>query len=382
VTRAVAALGVVLAMMLPAVAQAIDPLPLGTPVYGTVTVLKDRRAGFFEDVQTISREVTYVRDGVERPLTPEMTLYEGDAIRTAAGTCVVETPAGWRVEIGEASQVRLERSVIQRLGEVFYQVMGSFSVQVGDVELLVEGTGFKVTRDLPGNGELIVVEGGVRYRIPNLPGEKVAAGYAFEFTQEAAGTLRGLDPGELDALRAWRAERFEPGGAVGLRRNRVLIRIEGGLTFFDRLQGWGRGGVQARVRAYGPLWIGGGVGVMARLATELPTVPVLLAIPAHVGARFTADLPRSFFITGGVDFTLLVGGQCSDQLTCSRITVVEPGGRVVAGVGLLLSRRVGLDLEFGGGIARFVLPPVDSSIAPTAIVAPQLHLSLGVFIRL
>lgn len=373
----------VLGLLLPSVASAIDPVaPAGASAYGTVIVLKDKRAGFFEDVRKVSREVTYVRDGTERPVTPNMALYEGDALRTAAGACVVETPGGWRVEIGERSQVRLERSIIQRLGEVYYQVSGAFSVTVDDVELLVEGTGFKVRRDVPGNGEVLVAEGGVRYRIPNIPGEKVAAGHAMEFTQEAAGALRRVEGGELEALRAWRAERFEPSVSVGLRRNRAMIRVEGGLTFFDGLQSWGRGGVAARVRALGPLWLGGGIGVMGRKAADVPTAPVLLALPIHLGARFVADLPRSFFLSGGLDFTLLVGGRCSDQTTCQRVTGVEPGGRLAAGVGMLLSRRVGLDVEFSGGVARFVLPPTDPSVPPTSVVAPQLHLSVGFFIRL
>ncbi len=382
-TRLAVTLGLLAALLLPGAAQALEPMPpAGTAVYGKVTVLKDKRAGFFEDVRKVSREVTFIRDGTERPATPEMSVYEGDAIRVAQGACVIETPAGWRVEIAERSQVRLERSVIQRLGEVFYQVSGAFSVTVDDVELLVEGTGFKVTRDVPGNGELIVAEGGVRYRIPSIPGEKVKAGHAFEFTQTEAGDLRTLEGGELQELRAWRAERFEPSVVAGLRRNRAMIRIEGGLAFFDGLQSWGRGGVAARARAYGPLWIGGGLGVMVRRGADVPTSPVLMALPIHLGARFIADLPRSFFIGGGIDFTMIVGERCSNVQDCERVTNVEPGGRLAADVGLLLSKRVGFDLEFSGGVSRFRLPSAAPGDPPTAIIVPQLHLSLGLFIRL
>lgn len=381
--RALLLLALVGSLLLPQAAQAIDPLPpAGTPEYGTIVVLKDKRAGFFEDVKKASVEVTFVRDGVERPVTAQMTVYEGDAIRTAQGACVVETPAGWRVEIGERSQVRLERSVIQRLGEVFYQVSGAFSVTVDDVELLVEGTGFKVTRDIPGNGELVVAEGGVRYRIPSVPGERVKAGHAFEFTQTKAGALRTLEGGDLESLRAWRAERFEPTVAIGLRRNRGLIRLGGGLTFFDGLQAWGQAGVTGRARAYGPLWIGGGAGFMLRRAGSVPGSPMLLAIPVHLGARFLADLPRAFFISGGIDFTILVGERCSNTQDCERVTDVEPGGRLAAGIGLLMSQRVGLDLEFSGGVSRFRLPTAAPGGPPTAIVVPQLQLNLGVFVRL
>ncbi len=383
--RSVAAVAVALLAILllaPAPASALDPAPpAGAAPYGTVVVLKDRRAGFFEDVRKVSREVSYVRDGVERPLTPGFALYEGDAIRTADGTAVVETPAGWRVEVGERSQVRLERSVLQRLGEVFYKVSGAFSVKVDDVELLVEGTAFKVTRDLPGNGELLVAEGGVRYRIPAIPGEKVAAGHELSFTQTSPGELRSVTADDLAALAAWRAARFEPGGAVGWRRNRVQLRIGGGLTFFDGLKGWGRGGITARVRAYGPLWVGGGVDLMGRRADEVLGAPVLLGLPAHVGARFVADLPRAFFVSGGIDFTLLVGGRCADQTDCERVTTAEPGGRLTIAGGLRLTPLLALDVEFSGGVARFLLPPVTADEAPVAVVEPQLHLTLGLSFR-
>ena len=150
----------------PTPVEEVSTRPAG-PVFGQVVVLKDKSAGYFEDVRKVSQQVTWVRGGVEQPLERNTTLRRGDAVRTADGTCVIETPAGWRVEIGERSQVVLEETVLQRLGEVFFLVQGLFSVQVNEVELLVEGTGFKVDANSSGTGTLSVTEGAVRIRAPS-----------------------------------------------------------------------------------------------------------------------------------------------------------------------------------------------------------------------
>ncbi len=369
------------ALLVPTPAAAIDPVPSSRPVYGTIVVLKDRRAGFFEDVRKISKEVTWVRDGAERPAVPGLVLHEGDAIRTAAGSCVVETPEGWRIEIGEGSQVRLGKTVLQRLGEVFYKVRGAFTVEVDDVQLLVEGTAFKVDRDLPGNGEVTMTEGNLRLKGGDAE-ERVVAGHALTFSQSGPADLRSLKGEDIAALEAWRAERFEPSVVAGLRRNRVLVRAGGGVAWLDGLNSWGGGFVEGRVRAYGALWLVGGVGVLARPVDESGAANTAVVLPIHVGARLFADLPASLFIGGGIDFELMLGSRCADQLNCGRIFAANPGGVLAATVGMLLSRRVGFDLEFRGGLLRRVLPPVDPSLPATGVVDPRFDLAVGFFVRL
>lgn len=371
----------VAAIMLPTPAAAIDPAPPTTPVYGTIVVLKDRRAGFCEDVRRVSREVTYVRDGTERAATPGLVLYEGDAIRTAAGSCAVETPEGWRVEIGEASQVRLGKTVLQRLGSVFYKVRGAFTVQVDDVQLLVEGTAFRVDRDLAGTGELLVPEGSVKLSGTETE-ERVAEGHILSFTQAGPDALRSFTGEDLVALEAWRAERFEPSTVAGLRRNRALIRFGGGVAWLDGLNSWGGGFIEGRVRAYGAMWLVGGVGVLARPVDETNAANTALVLPVHVGARFVADLPRSLFIGGGIDFEVLLGSRCEEQTSCVRIFAAEPGALLTASGGLLVSRHFGFDIEFRGGLLRRVLPAPDPSLPPTSVVDPRFDLAVGFFVRL
>lgn len=372
----------VVVLALAGAAQAIDPVPPATPAFGRVEILKDRRAGALEDVRKESSQVSYVRGGSERPMRPGLALHEGDAIRTADGVCVVVSDGGLRVEIGERSQVRLERGVLQRLGEVYYQAPGDLSVRADDVELATAGAGFKLVRDLAGAGQVVVREGEVRVRTPG--GESlVEPGSLGSFDQEAAGEVRVASKLELEAIDAWRAARFRPGPAESpTRRDQALIRLEGGVSWFEDLEGWGRGGLEGHIRLHGPLWMATGAAFAGRRGWELEDSPNVFAVPIHLGLRLTGDLPRSFFISGGADFQLVVMGQCDDQTTCTRRTVAHPGGRLLIGGGLLLSRRFGLDLEFSGGVLRRQIPPVLQGGEATDVVDPQFHLSVGFFLRI
>jgi hypothetical protein len=368
--------------------------PAEGPVYGSVVVLKDRRAGFLEDVKPgrPSQELSLVRAGGEIPLVAGQTVYEGDAIRSALGTCVVVTPAGWRIEIGERSQVRLEKGVLQRLGEVFYEVRGQFTVRADAVQLLVEGTAFKVSRDIPGNGELAVLDGRVRMDLAGgggsapgatatLPDGATEAGQARPFTQAAAGEARVLSQVELEEIAAWRAEAFLPAVAAGTRRDRVHVRFSGGISRFDDV-GWGRFGLSGRVRLSGPAWLELGADAAVRAVDGVEGVRTAFALPAHLGARFLAELPRSFFISGGGDFTLFLGQRCADASSCRRVFAAQPGGRIALGAGTLIGRRLGLDIEVSGGLLRRTLPPLPGLADELSIPDLQLHLAVGLFGRL
>jgi hypothetical protein len=346
--------------------------------YGTIVVLKDRQAGFLEDVRRVSRQVTVVSNGIETPATPGMAVFNGDAVRTTEGTCVVETPAGFRVEIAERSQVRLAPTVLQRLGEVFYSVQGAFRVDVGDVQLLVEGTAFKVSNGLDGAGNLAVTEGTVKAKSPGNE-EPAAADTTLDFTQEAAGAVRAMTPQQVAAIQAWRAQRFEPSPVAGLQRNRMHIRFAGGIGRLDEFS-WGQFGLEARVRAIGPLWFDLGAELALRPADELGAYETVLALPLHVGARLVADLPGAVFLGGGADFTVAVGEHCVDAPTCRREVTAEPGVRLTMLGGLLLGQNFGVDLEFGGGVTRRRFPPIAGS-EPVEVPDPNVRFAVGAFVR-
>lgn len=362
------------ALLLPAsaLAQAV--------AYGTVVVLKDRKAGFLEDVQRASGEVTVVRSGQEAPLRPGDVLQVGDAVRTAAGTCVIETPAGWRIEIAERSQLRLAPTVIQRLGEVFYRVTGAFSVRVDEVELLVEGTGFKVSRDMPGAGNLAVTEGRVRAKTPGNE-ELSEGGQTLDFDQAAAQAARPMTVEELSALDAWRAARFEPSVAGGTRRHRVHVRLSGGLNRLDEFT-WGQVGLEGRFRAVGPLWLNVGAAMAARPVDELAAWETAFAMPVHAGLRLLADLPGAGFIGGGADFTLQVGENCIDGAGCVREIDVQPGVLLNVAGGLLLGRFLGVDAEFGGGVTRRRFPAIGEGQEAVVQPDPHFRFTAGIFVRL
>lgn len=363
----------ILSLLLPSVAAA------QADSYGTIAVLKDRQAGFLEDVRKASREVSVVRQGQEEPARPGMTLLAGDAIRTAEGSCVVELSGGGRLEVSERSQLRLQPTILQRLGEVYYSGPGSLRVDVGDVQLLGEGAAFKISSGLDGTGNLAVLDGSVEVRNP--AGEHVVAGPStFDFDQAAATPARPMTPDELAGLTAWRAERFEPRPISGLRRNRAQIRLEGGLSRLDEFT-WGRVGLNARLRTVGPLWIDFGASLALRDTDELAAWSTAIVLPVHVGARLIADLPGAAFLGGGADFTLLVGDHCVEAPVCRRELAAEPGVRLSFLGGLLLGRHFGADIEFGGGVSRRRFPPLNGVGELVEVPDPQLRFAVGAFVR-
>jgi len=364
------------------VARAVEPAPPSTPLVGELELLRDRHAGAFEDVRRHSRQVSYVRDGSERPALPGMGLHEQDALRTAEGVCALVSADGLRIEVGERSQLRLERGVIQRLGRVLYEAPGPLSVRVGEVELATAGARFEVQSTTAGAGTLLVSSGEVQVRAP--AGElRADAGTRVSFSQDGPATAEPALQLWLDDLERWRADRFDAAEAAPpSQRDRARIRLDGGVSWFEDLQGWGRGGLAARVRLGGPLWVSAGAAFAGRRAWELEEVENVYAVPTHLGLRLSGDLPRSFFISGGADFQMVVISRCDDQTTCTREVDAEPGGRLLIGGGLLLSRRFGMDLEFSGGILRRRIPPIVEGGETTDVVDPQFHVGFGFFLRL
>ena len=92
--------------------------------------------------------------------------------------------------------------------------------------------------------------------------------------------------------------------------------------------------------------------------------------------------PRSVFIQGGADFSLLFGERCTSLEGCPRVFSVEPGGWLDLGIGIYIHERVGLQFELAGGLHRRRLPPPSASA--DEIIFPELQAQglIGIFLRL
>ena len=353
---------------------------VSTPVYGQVIVLKDKSAGYYEDVRHKSLQVTLVRGGVESSMATGVTLHRGDTVRTREGTCVIKTPSGWTVEVAERSEVVLEPSLVQRIGEVFFAVQGFFSVRVNEVELLVEGTAFKVDSTADGNGTLLVSEGVVRIRGPSGRNALVSAGEqrGFDPTGPLGSTVL-VTAAQRAVLDAWRAERFAHFGIGGTRRDQAHVRLRGGVSFLEG-SSWGRVGLALDFRTAGPVWLGVGASLIGHELAGDEGVDQVVAVPVHAGVRLVFDLPRAFFVGAGAHFDLLFGQRCLDLVDCNRGLTAEPGAALSFAVGHLLSRRFGFDFEVLGGVGRRTLPTLTSD--PEYRFGPRIHISMGLFLRL
>jgi hypothetical protein len=378
--RLLSCFAILATLLLADAALAIEPGPPATPRVGELELLRDRRAGFFEEVRKSSAEVSWVRDGSERAALPGLALHQGDAIRTADGVCAVAGD-GLRIEVGPRSQLRFDEVVLQRFGDVTYEAVGAVTVDLGAIRLEASAARVAVHRAIAGEGEVVVLSGSARLVGPG-GAVQIEAGGSSTFTQEAIEPPQPLGQAELEALDVERERLFgERESATPARRDRVIVRLEGGVSWFDQLRGWGRGGLELRVRPAGPLWLVLGASATGRGVDETVEAETAWALPTHLGFRLMADLPASFFIAGGADFQLLVATWYAGDAAGSSDVTVQPGGRLAISGGMFLSRHFGFDLEFSGGVLRKVLPAPSATTTATVVVDPQFHLSIGIFAR-
>jgi len=86
-----------------------------------------------------------VADESRTPLSVGMALEVGDRISTEQARVTIRLADNEHLTVSEGADLTLkERSVIQRLGEVYYQVRGLFRVDYGTVQTAVEGTEFSI----------------------------------------------------------------------------------------------------------------------------------------------------------------------------------------------------------------------------------------------
>ncbi len=351
-----------------------------TGEFGQIEVLRDRTGGGLTLVRNHAREVEIVRNGTPIPATPGMVIQLADAVRCGTGIVSIITPDGARIEIGERSQVRFDAGLLtQRLGDVLVQTQGRLAVLVGDARIEIEGGATRITSGLKLQGVVQTLSG--RARVLTGDSERVLeAGQATE-VGTAAVVIRDLSAAEIEAL-------VEPRGLFELREvqplastDRAHVLVQGGIGHLDGAD-WGQVDVSARVRLGGPVWLSAGAGLIIRPAEELPGWNTVLALPVRAGIRFVAPLPRSVFLHGGADLSVLVGERCTSLDGCPRKLSAEPGGLVELGAGVYIHKRLGLQIELGGGLYRRRLPPPAPGLATVVFPEFQFHALVGLFVRL
>ena len=347
--------------------------------FATVSLLKDRTGGALLVVRKASRECEIVRHGETQPATPEMILEGGDAIRCGQGIAALSFADGTRVEVGERSQLRLDPGrLTQRLGDVLIATPTALSVVVGDAEIAVEGTS-RITSTLQLEGVVQTLAG--RARIIAGDTERVLeAGQATD-VGVGDGAVRSLTADQVAAAEAPREEFTVKEKTPLESTDRANILIAGGISIVDRAE-WAQVDLAARIRLGGPVWLRFGAGLTIRPAEELAGYTTVLALPVRFGVRFIAQLPRSAYLLGGADLSLLFGERCTSLEGCPREFSVEPGGLVALGAGVYIHPRLGLQLELGGGLYRHRLPPPGPGLVEVSFPDFQFHVLIGLFVRI
>lgn len=254
--------------------------------------------------------VRVVRGDTTLPASVGIELMPGDRLLTDDARARVRLGGGQDISVAEHSDVEVgERSVLQRLGEAYYRVRGSFSVSYGSVQTTVEGTEFAVRV-----GEATVVsvaEGRVSVRNPD---------------------------GEVHVRRGQVVEIAQTGTPAAPTFNPAVARAAIGKTF--RRAG---PSLQAGVLLSGGFANGGGA-VEGRLFARILLFPGLrLSIDTGIGSDGVEDGTR---LPQGVGLELALGGVSvgGQVLTTVELCNFECGGAYVA-------------LHIGGmGWVRYSLP--------------------------
>lgn len=361
-----------LAMLLPALASAAD----GDP-YASIESVRARRAGFLEEVRKPTREVVVLRGGEELSAVRGLEVLEGDVVRTTGGECLLVTPGGWRIGVGENSELEVRPKLVHRLGEVVYKVKAAMGVEVERVEVLVEGTTFRVARGE--SGSLQLREGRVRLRGTNEV--VVQPGQAVDFSLDGAvQPPRLLTGAERSALRrsVRRLSRADAGNPLG--RGRLMFVLGEGPSLRQG-DAWSSTTFSLRVRLIGPIGVDLDVGLLGRpLDLGEDVVASALAFPVSVGPRISGGIGGPVFGRAGVSFTTLLGDRCVDGDSCERAPEPQPGGTVDLAIGVALGPVV-LELKGAVGIERQHFYDFDLSTL-SEIPAAQLLGGIGVGFQL
>jgi len=240
---------VLLVGFLPAAARA--------EAYATVTALSvpDARGRWTPVQETAAAAMI---DGDTRvPLWVKMTLNLGDRIQTEQARVTIRIGRGEHITIGAGGDITLrERSVLQSLGEVYYQVRDLFTVDYGTVQTAVEGTEFSIDgREGP---VIVAVTDGV-----------VRVSSADESVRVRRGQVVAVTPGLVPM---------------------APVKLSGASRLATTNKSWVLGRPRLQIGAVGGGGIlGGGVGAETRVFAALRLLPALNVV-AQTGVAGLGDV--------------------------------------------------------------------------------------------
>lgn len=179
------------------------------PIVGSLMV-QDARGRWISVNETA--EASAIRGEERFSLKISDELEYGDVINTDNARVEIIWTEGEDAEqiyVWEHAKVTLtgERSVIQEIGELYYQLRDAFSIQYGTVETMVDGTAFKVSG--PNPVEVGVTEGVVRVR----EGEKEQTVKAGQFVSVAGSGVPAAARWSGAARRAVKGKSYMDGFA-------------------------------------------------------------------------------------------------------------------------------------------------------------------------
>ncbi len=288
-------------------------------------------------------EATRVRGEDVVPLSVGLDLEVGDELRSTGAQVRVRYLDGGQFTLQPDSAVVLEeRGILQRLGEVLYQVEGVFRVQYGAVEAAVEGTRFLVSGGQDGQVLVAVEQGKVLVR---AAGEEVLVrGGQVVTVPSGAGPdpVRAQTAGQADVLFHLASSLGEPRWTLGV--------VVGGTQVADAFNNTTQAFLRARVA---PGW-------RLTASVGLSTTGERFHLPASLG------LERRFGPTGlGVEGLAYFGRRtdCLGQVTLPLL----PGVAAVGRLRLPMTDRLALETRVRAGWAG----------APTFDITMGASLGLG-----
>jgi len=289
--------------------------------YATVSSLAEPDArGRWGAVQATAAAAR-IRGDERTPLEVGLSLQIGDQVQTTQARVELALPSGETITISEGADLTLgERSVIQRLGEVYYQVRDVFKVDYGTVQTAVEGTEFTIS-GADGPVQIAVTEGAVRV---TSAGESVLVkrGQVLAVAQSiapGAPTALGRAGLQQAMAKAWTLGRpkvqlglMAGGGLVGTEaqvetRSFASMRLLPGVNLVGELGLGGLLGQSTRVPAnmglemsLGGFSVGGsGQVTVENKSLECGGKQVLLHLGGAAHVRYQLPLSRRLFIVGG-----------------------------------------------------------------------------------
>ena len=275
------------------------------------------------------------------PLRVGMVLVLGDRLKTEEARVTIRLGEREHITMAPGSTLVLqERSVLQQLGEVYYQVRDIFSVQYGTVQTAVEGTEFAIAGEASGVA-VRVTEGAVQ--VSNA-GEAVRVKRGQQVLVAAAAPPPTPTSMSLAAARSARSTAWtlgRPRLQLGLLAGGGLLGADAGaqmqtfaavriLPFLnvvaDATQGYSsnshRSGSGVGLElALGGLSIGGsGTATLERWRYPCGGRYAAVHLGGSFHGRYTMDITRRFFVAAqargvgnadGIEATFSLGGGVS-----------------------------------------------------------------------